>query len=788
MDDLLQEFIAETRETLEALSGEIVMWEAAPGDRQRLDAIFRFVHTVKGSCGFLDLPRLSRLSHAAEDALAAVRAGERVPDTQLVNAVLAIVDRIGEIIEAIDAGAALDDSGEDLLIAALAPGQVAAVAGAVAAPVAADGEPPASSPNTPRAANRSVRLSVDLLDRMMSGMSEMVLARNELARRLRDGGVDPVIEAALERLSHTVAEMRDTVTRTRMQKIDALFSALPRMVRDTAAELGKSVLLSIEGADVELDREMIEMMRDPLVHIIRNAIDHGIESPEQRRAAGKREHGRLVVSARQSGNQIIVEIIDDGRGIDTDRLIAKYAKASGRGEAELRALPERAKVALVFEPGLSSKDKATSISGRGVGMDVVRANIEQIGGRIELNSTPGQGLAIAIHVPLTLSIISTIVVGCKGQRFALPRQAVEEIVRVRGDAIRIDMLGDTPVATVRDRRLPMIALDAVLGLAKPGSAPVMLAIVAIGGGSYALAVDEVHDTEELVIKPAPPAVMATGLYAGQTLPDTGRPMLLLDCSGLAQKAGLRFGRGAIVEEEAPAEAAAAIGLSALLFVDLDQSRRAVPLDVVDRVEPALAEAVRFTAGKLRLAIDGTAVPLATLAGDVARDLIAQRGAISVLRMADGRAEVGYPIAEALDIVEIAEPVLPASNAGPVAGLVMIEGEPVELLDVHWLFAHAADAPQPPAPPLCLFAGAEARWMENFLRPVLEASGYRVATTPPKGETPAVVLAMEGEEVAASAPVVRLRGEVGPGRRGDSVYRYDRAALLAAVAARMGEAA
>ena len=218
MDDLLQEFIAETRETLEALSGEIVAWEADPADRARLDAIFRFVHTVKGSCGFLDLPRLARLSHAAEDVLAAVRSGERIPDQNLVTAVLGIVDRIGEIVEAIDAGAGLDDSGEDLLIAALDAGAE------TAAPVAP--QPQAGQ----RVANRSVRLSTDLLDRMMSGMSDMVLARNELARRMRDQSVDPTIEAALDRLSLTVAEMRDTVTRTRMQKVDALFSALPRMV------------------------------------------------------------------------------------------------------------------------------------------------------------------------------------------------------------------------------------------------------------------------------------------------------------------------------------------------------------------------------------------------------------------------------------------------------------------------------------------------------------------------------------------------------------------------------
>ena len=298
MDDLLQDFIAETRETLEALSGEIVAWEAAPDDRARLDAIFRFVHTVKGSCGFLDLPRLGRLSHAAEDVLMAVREGTRVPDTALVDAVLAIVDRIGDLVEAIDGGMALDDSSEDLLIAALAP----------------DAAPATHSAHVAvRTASRSVRLNVDLLDRMMSGMSDMVLARNELARRLRDTEGDPHVEAALERLSLTVADMRDTVTRTRMQKIEALFSALPRMVRDTAAELGKTVSLTIEGSDVELDREMIELIRDPLAHIIRNSVDHGIETPADRLAAGKPASGRLLVSARQAGNQILVEIEDDGR-------------------------------------------------------------------------------------------------------------------------------------------------------------------------------------------------------------------------------------------------------------------------------------------------------------------------------------------------------------------------------------------------------------------------------------------------------------------------------------------
>ncbi|RDE05228.1 chemotaxis protein CheA [Sphingomonas aracearum] len=768
MDDLLQEFIAETRETLEALSGEIVAWEAAPGDRQRLDAIFRFVHTVKGSCGFLDLPRLSRLSHAAEDVLAAVRSGERAPDTSLVNAVLAIVDRIGELVEAIDAGASLDDSGEDLLIAALDEGSAATVH--------------ANAPVVQRAPTRSVRLSVDLLDRMMSGMSDMVLARNELARRLRDDGADPVVEAALERLSLTVAEMRDTVTRTRMQKIEALFSALPRMVRDTAAELGKSVTLAIEGADVELDREMIEMMRDPLVHIVRNAIDHGIEAPAERRRAGKRENGRLTVSARQSGNQIIVEISDDGRGIDVDRVIAKLAR-TGRAEHELRALSDKARLNLVFEPGLTTKDDVSAISGRGVGMDVVRANIEQIGGRIELLNTPGGGLCLAIHVPLTLSIISTIGVGVAGQRFAIPRQGIEEIVSAHAEAIRVDMIGDTPAATVRERRMPLVDLGRLLGLNAGDEErhPDMLAIVGVAGGSYALAVDAVLDSEELVIKPAAPAVMAVGTYAGQTLPDSGLPMLLLDCAGIAAKAGLRFDRAAAEEEEV--HGGVSEGVQALLFHDLDGARRLAPLAAIDRIEPIAAEAIRFSAGRLRLSIDGRIVPLA------AQGRWEERAHLSVLRLHDGAQEVGYLIAEALDIVHLPEELVPAAEEGPVAGVVAVEGEQIEVLDLHWLFANHAEDATPAAAPVCLLEGEGSDWMRTFLKPAIEAAGYRAVTRLAAGEKAAVVLAMEETVMAAptSVPVVRLRTQR-EGASADSIYRYDRAALLGALAGAAGRRA
>jgi len=779
MDDLLPEFIAETRETLEALSGEIVAWEADPADRARLDAIFRFVHTVKGSCGFLDLPRLARLSHAAEDALAAVRSGDRQPDTALVNAVLGVVDRIGELVEAIDAGVALDSAADDLLVAALSPDAGVREPEAPAAPAPVE---PAPQPQGGRAAARSVRLGVELLDRMMSGMSDMVLARNELARRLREGAPDPRAEAALERLSVTVAEMRDTVTRTRMQKIDALFSALPRMVRDTAAQLAKQVTLVVEGSDVELDREMIEVMRDPLVHIIRNAIDHGVEAPRVRRAAGKREAGRVTVRARQSGNRILVEVSDDGAGIDVDRLIDKARRVGLVDPVRAAAMGEAARLDLIFSPGLSSRDQVSEVSGRGVGMDVVRSNVEAIGGRVTLSNRPGRGLTIIMEVPLTLSILSTIVVGVEGQRFALARQSVEEIVSLRAESVRVDRLGDANVAAVRGQRLPLLWLHEVLSLPRPYSRPQsarLLVIVSTRDGAFALGVDQVIDSEELVVKPAAPPVMACGLYAGQMLPDSGRPMLLLDGAGIAAAAGLRFALSADADaEESQAEARAAV--QALLFTDLDGCRRAVPLGAVDRVETVDAGAVRLSGGRARLTVGDALVPLrAVRPPDEGRP-------VTLLRLTDGQSELAYAIAEPADIVDLPASLAPPAAGSPYAGVAVIGGEPVEVLDLLRVFAdEGAVRPTAAAPPerVCLLGPDPSGWTDLFLRQLLEGAGYRCATRLAPGEEAAVALAFDQTDaLPAEVPLVRLRREPGGG---DGVYRYDRDALLAAVADHMG---
>ena len=769
MDDLIADFVAECREMLEALGGEIVAWEAQPDDRARLDSIFRFVHTVKGNCGFFDFPRLEALSHAAEDALADCRAGRRIPDGPLVSAVLAVIDRIGEMVAAIEANEEFSGGDDSLLIEALEPGaEGPAVTAAVAV---ADGKA--------AAAPRTIRLSVELLDRVMSGVSDMVLARNELARRLRETDSDVTVDGAFERLSGIIAEMRDAITRTRMQRIENLFVSLPRMVRDLSGELGKQVLVDIDGGDVELDREMIEMIRDPLTHIIRNAVDHGIEKPADRLKAGKREIGLLSVSARQSGNQILIDIVDDGKGIDGKRLVEKAIAAGSLEKADAARLSAREQLALIFEAGLSTASEVTSISGRGVGMDVVRSNVERIGGIVEVDSTPGHGTRMTLRVPLTLTIIPALTVSIGSQHFAIPRAAIEEIVRANGTSVTLDSIGGAGVATIRGRRMPEISLAEVLGLASdvPDAERTLVVLRPAGGDLYALAVDKIHDHEELVVKPAAPAVMATGLYAGTTLADDGSPILLFDPAGVAEVGGVKLEaqeRSARIVEAASATAVR--NDNVLLFRGLDGDRRAIRLALVDRIEEVPRSAIRHAAGQLRVQLGDVILPLA---GAVAIDESDDK--VRVFRLSDGTREIGYVFREVIDLMSIDHEVIPAEHPGAVSGVSLIGGEPAELVDAHWLFAaHLGATARGAGQAVCRLPSDDA-WIQNMLRPIIEAAGYLVINEHDE-LIPDVVIASDRAAIDDSHAdrTLLLRDEPGAGADDGSIYRYDRAGLLSAL--------
>lgn len=787
MDDLLQEFISETQETLEALAGEVVAWEADPADRDRLDAIFRFFHTIKGSCGFLHLPRFERLSHAAEDVLSDLRSGQRRPDASTVNAVLAIMDRIAELTHAIAGGVPLAQEDDDQpLLAALAVQQAEPVQPETQARTAAS-EPVRQSAG--QVTPRTIRLPLALIDKLMNGVSDMVLARNELARQLRDRASDPALEGAFERLSACVADMRDAISRTRMQRIERLFAGIPRTVRDLSRELGKRIDLSIEGGDVEMDREMVEMVVDPLIHIVRNSIDHGIETPECRRAAGKAETGRLRLEARQSGNQIVIEISDDGAGIDTSRLVEKAIAAGRLTPDAAAAMNEAERLELIFLPGLSTAGAVTAVSGRGVGMDVVRANIERIGGTICLDNMPGQGLRIALRVPLTLTIIAGLVLRAGGLHFAIPRAAVVEILHDNNGTLRIEQVGGAKIATIRDVRHSMIDLEDMLGLdipAQPEPRAIMI-VRSASGLPFALGVSAVENHEELVIRPASPIVMASGLYGGMTLPDNGKPMLLLDATGLARKAALPEVAENAAVQKADEEASAADGvetIAALRFEELSGERRLLGLSLIERVEELGVHLFGRSGDRAFVRQDGRLIPLINGCDGFAED------SMTVLRLHDGRQDAYYAIAAVLDIVQM--PVVPdlVTRHGNLSGVCVLDGEHLEILNPFALFASLPDVPvERQGIGRCVLADAEDGWAREILAPLLRHAGHQVLIGLPEGEPVDprdIVLCTTsdaGQAVEAlGCRVVRLRPVPQPaGPEDASIYRYDQQALMAAIA-------
>ena len=793
MDDLLNDFLAETAEILAEAGGAIVAWEADPADRAQLDAIFRFVHTIKGSSGFLALPRITALSHAAEDALDQVRRGNRPANAALVSGVLGILDRLSDLCTALGQNGT-EPAGDDRDVI----GALAEQGSTLDAPFEVAGVPLRREDDFSAELQswRSIRVPLPLLDSVMTGVTDIVLARNEFARMLRESGADLSVIASFDRLSDSIAGMRQSVSQMRMQRIDKLFAPLPRIVRDLAQEMGKKIAFQTSGGEVELDREMMENIRDPLIHIVRNAIDHGIEALEDRVAAGKDITATISVSARQSGNQIEIAIQDDGRGLSPDALVAKAVASRAVTAAEARALGSKEKLELIFRPGFSTAAKVTAISGRGVGMDIVKANVEKIGGVVELRNEEGRGLTILLRVPMTLTIISGLMVRAAGQYFAIPRGAVREILLEGGDTVRVDRVGGGELATVRGEQYPLLRLETVLGRGRHHGDDVddrALVIVRPGQGqSYALSVAAIHDHEELVIKPAAPMIMATGLYAGTTLPDNGRPVLLLDVQGLVAAAAIDAAEtGRNHDQMAAAEAQANAARNAaqlLLFRDTNGRVRGVRLSVIERVEEVPASALFESAGRIQVQIGDEIFAVHTA------KLPEAEGPLKLLRLFDGQSVLCYPIAEVIDIVRLPDAVQTSAAPGLIAGVVLVSGEPVELIDPFWLMAQYATGTDTPVltQPLCRLADDHDGWGDNFLAPILRNAGYRVVSGDDAAdEAPDVLLCLTEDgascvHIGDEIPVIRLRSAIAAaGPDDETVYRYDRQALLDALARRVG---
>ncbi|MFM8272171.1 MAG: chemotaxis protein CheA, partial [Gemmata sp.] len=649
MNEVIREFLLETHENLAQLDADLMTLEKEPAERETLARVFRTLHSVKGTAGFIGLVKLQAVAHSAESLLSRIRSGELTFTHEIAAALLGVVDAIREVLRAVEADgsegagdyapliARLDHLREAAaapppapavpaqVVAPPAPPQVGAPAPPATAvlPMSALPVPPAPAPaptpvnpvsastlvlpakpgtgepvadGRPAVADTSLRVDVGLLDKLMTLVGELVLARNQIMQ-FGASQEDAAFLGTVQRLNLLTTELQTNVMKTRMQPIGNVWSKFPRVVRDLAVACGKRVRFDMDGQETELDKTIIEAIRDPLTHLVRNAVDHGIEPPDARAARGKPPEGRLRLHAFHEGGKVLIEIADDGGGIDPQRVRDKAVRANVIGADEAARLSDRELINLIFLPGFSTADRVTHFSGRGVGMDVVRTNIERIGGAVDVESVVGAGTTVRMKIPLTLAIIPALTVTSGGDRYCIPQVNLLELVRLEGEqATRgIESVHGTPVYRLRGNLLPVVYLDQLLGVAapRPAGAEVNIVVLQADDRPFGLVVDAIHDTEEIVVKPLQKQLKGVAAFAGATIMGDGRVALILDVLGVAQMAYVLSGaRGRAGAEKPAAAGEAAARESLLLFATADGGRMALPLGVVARLEefpPAAVE-------------------------------------------------------------------------------------------------------------------------------------------------------------------------------------------------------
>ncbi len=856
MDDLLQEFLTEAGENLAILDVELVKFEQDPNDLAILQNIFRLVHTVKGTCGFLGLSRLEAVAHAGENVLGKFRDGELTVTPLAVTLILRCLDGIRAILGVLeqtgqepagddaaliaelnalasgDAPAASqnhdahgdeahnDDSGpvlnehgfpvaaellaevaqalaaqgipgeslidvqaqadnarratesaaEEAMLAMMAaeesrPQTAAAASAVVSAPAAASnvGESKDSA-----LAGASIRVSVDILENLMTLVSELVLTRNQLLQMVRVRE-DSEFKTPLQRLSHITTELQEGVMKSRMQPIGNAWSKLPRIVRDLSMELDKKVELVMQGADTELDRQLLELIKDPLTHMVRNSVDHGLEATNKDRvAAGKSEVGKITLKAYHEGGHIIISIADDGRGLNAERIRAKALSNGLVTEAELTSMSDHQLYQFIFRAGFSTAEKVTNVSGRGVGMDVVRSNIEKIGGTIDLRSAPGKGTTFTIKIPLTLAIVSALVVECAKQRFAIPQINVLELVRAsRNSEARIEEINHAPVLRLRDRLLPLVSLNRLLKI-EDGAATAddsrSIVIAQVGNTKFGMIVDRVFDTEEIVVKPVSSLMRNMPVYSGNTILGDGNVIMILDPHGIADSLG-----NAQLEETQAAEASklqqSDSTASFLLFRAGGQEVKAIPLGLVTRIERIPAATVEHTQGRYVVQYRDHLMPLVPF--HETQDWH-QGDTYSVLVFTEKDRSVGLVVDAIVDIVEDRMDIALTANQPGLLGSAVIAGSATDVIDAgHFLtlgfhdwFGGVGHADAAPSDRREVLLVDDSLFFRNLMTPYLSAAGWKVTTC--KDAEEALVLRETGRRFSVIVSDLEMPGLGGMG--------------------------
>ncbi len=834
MDDLLLEFLTETNEHLETVDVEMVRFEQDPNNQAILSNIFRLVHTIKGTCGFLGLPRLESLAHAAETLMGKFRDGMPVT-TVAVSLILTTLDRIKDILGELERHGVEPQGSDDDLIAALdrmsnatghaqpptaeppkvqttgtlthqvlerelKPGEVsldelerafqeapgpddAKASGTLVyqvleralkpgevsldelerafreapgpAPVAADkpAQPvspvQASAPQNPPKKDadaseqsegaegvagkvQTIRVNVDTLEHLMTMVSELVLTRNQLLEIARRNSEDYGYKVPLQRLSQVTAELQDGVMKTRMQPIGNAWQKLPRVVRDLSNELSKHIELVMQGADTELDRQVLEVIKDPLTHMVRNSADHGIESPADRRAAGKPEKGVIRLNAYHEGGSITIEISDDGKGLNYAAIRKKAVERAIVSEAELERMSDAQVAKFIFHPGFSTAAAVTSVSGRGVGMDVVKTNIELIGGTVDIRSEQGRGTTFTIKIPLTLAIVAALIVSSKDQRFAIPQVAVSELVRVSPISEHsIERINGTPILRLRERLLPIVPLSKVMRLSESEDVNTGFVVVTqVAQQRFGILVDGVFHTEEIVVKPMSSKLRHIQLFSGNTILGDGAVVLIVDPNGLARMVGSEGQSDEFQTDLSLDQAIAAAEelTSLLVFRGGGDSLKAVPLSLVTRLEEIDASTIEWASGRPVVQYRGRLMPIVSCDDELE---VRRQGSQSLLVFSDGEISMGLAVSEIVDIVEDRLEVELLAERSDLVGSAVVRGRTTEIVNVaHYLplvletWSRSEQKAQQ-GNSLLLIDGSN--FFRDMLVPVLKASGYRVQT-------------------------------------------------------------
>ena len=746
MDELLAEFLTETAESLSALDDAVLKLEREPGDADTLAVVFRLVHTIKGTCGFLSLPRLERAAHGAEELLGEVRDGKRQATPELITTVLADLDRIKHMVAVLrETGLEPEDSPD-----VPAPPQAPAIDPQPTVPPAATGSTapaapaapasPAPPPDGRTAVQDGIRVDVGVLETLMTLVSELVLTRNQLMQLSR-GEDDSRFAAPLQRLSHIVSDLQEGVMKTRMQPIRHAWSRLPRLVRELSVDLGKPIALVMLGQDTELDRQLVELIRDPLTHMVRNSADHGLEPAHVRAAAGKPATGTITLNSYHEGGHIIVEVADDGAGLPVKRIAERMLSQGLATPAELLVMSDQQIQRFIFHPGLSTATEVTAVSGRGVGMDVVKSNIERVGGTIDVRSTPGQGTTFTIKIPLTLAIISALIVESQGERFALPQLCVSELVRAErtgelgSTGLVIEQVDGTPVLRLRNQLLPLIHLKDILRLPERSvgaqDEAVTIVVINVGRTVLGLIVDQVFDTEEIVVKPVSPLLRHIAMFSGNTILGDGSVIMILDPNGLARSIGAASNSGERQTDVVPSDQVERTGdrRSVLLVrVAGQNSPMAVPLGLVARIENVELAAIERSSGRSVTCYRDKLMPLVELSG---ASKPGQTHA-PVLVFTDHTRSMGLVVEDIVDVVE-EELVVELSGGRPgVLGTALIAGQVTDVMDTgHWLLQGwqdwflSADKSSSGEARNRLLVVEDSAFFRQLLLPTLSAAGYQV---------------------------------------------------------------